>query len=158
MSITEQGLSSVEAARRLATYGPNEPAPVRRLSPVVQLFRLFANPLVVILLVASAIAASLGQQVDALIIVTMVVLGVSINFWQSYRSQQAADRLRASVNPTATVLRDAKWLEIPLRNVVPGDVFRLSAGDLVPADAKLLESRDTSVPQSMMSGGSLAAC
>ena len=79
---------------------------MRRLSAVVQLFRLFANPLVIILLVASAIAASLGQQFDALIIVTMVALGVAINFWQSYRSQQAAERLRSSVIPTATALRD----------------------------------------------------
>src|SRR5450759_407644 len=157
MSSTEQGLSRVEAARRLATYGPNEPAPVRRLSAVVQLFHLFANPLVVILLVASAIAGSLGQQLDALIIVTMVVLGVSINFWQSYRSQQAAERLRSSVIPTATVLRDGAWVETPLRNVVPGDVFRLSAGDLVPADARLLESRDLSVQQSMLTGESLPA-
>jgi P-type Mg2+ transporter len=157
MPSAEQGLSRGEAARRLATYGPNEPAPVRRLSAVVQLFHLFANPLVVILLVASAIAGSLGQQVDALIIVTMVVLGVSINFWQSYRSQQAAERLRSSVIPTATVLRDGAWLETPVRNVVPGDVFRLSAGDLVPADARLLESRNLSVQQSMLTGESLPA-
>src|SRR5712691_11174251 len=129
MPSAEEGLSGGEAARRLAVYGPNEPAPVRRLSAIVQLFHLFSNPLVIILLVASAIAGSVGQQVDALIIVTMVVLGVGINFWQSYRSQQAADRLRASVNPTTTVLRDKAWLETPLRNVVPGDVFRLSAGD-----------------------------
>ena len=87
----------------------------------------------------------------------MVVLGVAINFWQSYRSQQAADRLRASVTPTATVLRDGAWQETPLRNVVPGDVFRLSAGDLVPADARLLESRDLSVQQSMLTGESLPA-
>ena len=106
MASAEEGLTSAEAARRLAVYGPNEAAPVRRLSAVVQLFRLFANPLVIILLVASAIAASLGQQFDALIIVTMVALGVAINFWQSYRSQQAAERLRSSVIPTATALRD----------------------------------------------------
>ena len=122
MSDPEQGLSGAEAARRLAEYGPNEPAPVRRLSAVVQLLHLFANPLVIILLVASAIAGTLGQAVDAVIIVTMVVLGVAINFWQSYRSQQAADQLRASVSPTATVLRDGAWQETPLRNVVPGDV------------------------------------
>src|SRR5579864_9262703 len=128
----EPGLTSAEAARRFAVYGPNEPAPVRRLSAVVQLFHLFANPLVIILLAASAIAGSLGQHVDALIIVTMVVLGVTINFWQSYRSQQAAERLRLSVIPTARVLRDGAWLETPVRNVVAGDVFRLSAGDLVP--------------------------
>jgi Mg2+-importing ATPase len=157
MSSPEPGLSGAEAARRLAEYGPNEPAPVHRLSAIVQLLHLFANPLVIILLVASAISASLGQQVDALIIVTMVMLGVAINFWQSYRSQQAADRLRASVNPTATVLRDGTWQETPLRNVVPGDAFRLSAGDLVPADARLIASRDLSVQQSMLTGESLPA-
>src|SRR5579871_1294970 len=157
MPSSDEGLSAAEAARRLAQYGPNEAAPVRRLSAVVQLFHLFANPLVTILLVASAVAASLGQKVDALIIVTMVALGVAINFWQSYRSQQAADQLRSSVVPTATVRRDGAWLETPLRNVVPGDVFRLSAGDLVPADGRLLESRDLSVQQSMLTGESLPA-
>jgi len=157
MSGPEHGLTGTEAARRFVEYGPNEPAPVRRLSALVQLLRLFANPLVIILLVASAIAGSLGQVVDALIIVTMVVLGVAINFWQSYRSQQAAERLRSSVVPTATVERDGAWIEIPVRNVVPGDVFRLSAGDLVPADASLLESRDLSVQQSMLTGESLPA-
>ena len=110
MSSAEQGLSSAEAARRLIAYGPNEPAPVHRISPAIQVFRLFANPLVIILLVASVIAGSLGQHVDALIIVTMVVLGVSVNFWQSFRSQQAAERLRSSVIPTATVRRDGAWL------------------------------------------------
>jgi len=94
-SRAEEGLSAVEAARRLTTYGPNEAAPVARFSAVVQLFHLFANPLVVILLVASGITAALGQHVDALIIVTMVALGVAINFWQSYQSQQAVERLRA---------------------------------------------------------------
>ncbi len=154
---TPFGLTGAEAAHRLAVYGPNEPAPVRRLSVVVQLLQLFANPLVIILLVASAISGVLRQRVDALIIVTMVVLGVVINFWQSYRSQQAAERLRSSVTPTATVLRDGTWVETPMRNVVPGDVFRLAAGDLVPADAQLLESRDLSVQQSMLTGESFPA-
>ena len=153
----ETGLSAAEAARRLAEYGPNEPVTVQRLSAVAQLLHLFANPLVIILLVASVIAASLGQRVDALIIVTMVALGVVINFWQSYRAQHAAERLRASVRPTATVRRDGTWLDVPLRSVVPGDVFRLSAGDLVPADARLVESRDLSIQQSMLTGESLPA-
>jgi P-type Mg2+ transporter len=153
----EAGLTGVEAARRLTVYGPNEPVPVRRLSVVVQLLHLFSNPLVIILLVASVIAGALGQHVDALIIVTMVMLGVAINFWQSYRSQQAAERLRVSVRPTATVRRDGAWIEAPLRTIVPGDVVRLSAGDLVPADARLLESRNLSVQQSMLTGESLPA-
>jgi P-type Mg2+ transporter len=144
------GLTGEDAARRLAADGPNEPVPVTRFSALTQLLRLFANPLVVILLVASVISASLGQRVDASIIVTMVLLGVAIDFWQSYRSQEAADRLRSSVTPTATVMRDGAWKEIPLRDVVAGDVIRLSAGDLVPADSCLLESRDLSVQQSML--------
>jgi Mg2+-importing ATPase len=149
------GLTSADAAQRLAQYGPNEPVSVRRLSAIVELFHLFANPLVVILLVASAISASLGQRTDALIIITIVLLGIAINFWQTYRSQQAAGRLRASVAPTATVERDGQWQEIALRTVVPGDLIRLSAGDLVPADARLIEARDLSVQQAMLTGESL---
>ena len=120
-----------------------------------QLLRLFVNPLVVILLVASTISALLGQVTDAAIIVTMVLLGVGINFWQSYQSQQAAEALRSMVTPTATVCRDGEWQEIPIRSVVPGDLIRLSAGDLVPADSRLIEARHLSVQQSMLTGESL---
>jgi Mg2+-importing ATPase len=151
------GLTTAEAERRLAEDGPNEPVPVRRLSAVGQFFRLFANPLVIILLVASAISASLGQQLDASIIAIIVLTSIAIDFWQSFQSQRAANRLRSSVMPTATALRDGGWREIPFRTVVPGDVLRLSAGDLVPADGRLLESRDLSVQQSMLTGESLPA-
>ncbi len=153
--MTNQGLTSTEAARRLAKFGPNEPVVVRHFSTVLQLLRLFANPLVVILFVASAISALLGQVTDATIIVTIVLLSVGINFWQSYRSQQAAEALRSMVTPTATVCRDGTWREIPVRSVVPGDLIRLSAGDLVPADSRLIEARHLSVQQSMLTGESL---
>ncbi|HUK34956.1 MAG TPA: magnesium-translocating P-type ATPase [Vicinamibacterales bacterium] len=151
------GLTSSEAAARLAEVGPNEPVRVRRLSSVLQLIRLFLNPLVIILLVASGMSALLGQVSDAVIIISMVLLGVGINFWQSYRSQQAAERLRAMVTPTATVCRDGQWQELPISGIVPGDLIRLSAGDLVPADARLIESHDLSVQQSMLTGESLPA-
>ena len=151
------GLTAAEAARRLVEVGPNEPSPARRLSALVEFGRLFANPLVLILLAASAISAWLGEDVDAGIIVTIILLSVSVSFWQSYRSQQAADRLRASVAPTATVCRDGAWQDVPMRDVVPGDVIRLSAGVLVPADARLREARDLAVLQSMLTGESLPA-
>src|SRR5581483_10847566 len=112
-----RGLTTAEAARQLEQWGPNEPVPIRRRSAVGQFLRLFANPLVAILLVASVISALLGQAVDAVIIITIVVLGVTINFWQTYRSQQAAERLRSMVAPTATVLRDDAWREVPVREV-----------------------------------------
>ncbi len=151
----ELGLSSEEAARRLAQFGPNEPVRVRRFSAVSQLLRLFANPLVLILLVAALVSSLLGQHADAGIIVTIVVLGVGLNFVQTFRSNRAAEALNASVMPTATVLRDEHWQETPIRAVVPGDVFRLSAGDLVPADGELVESRDLAVQQAALTGESL---
>ena len=141
------GLTSSQAAQRLAEFGPNEPVRVRRFSALAQLAQLFANPLVIILLVASAISAAVGQKTDASIIFSIVTIGIAINFWQTYRSEQAADRLRSSVAPTATIQRDGEWQEIPLRAVVPGDLIHLSAGDLVPADARLVETRDLSVQQ-----------
>jgi Mg2+-importing ATPase len=153
----DAGLSGDEAARRLLEYGPNEPVVRQRFSAVVQLAQLFANPLVIILLVASAISAFIGEDSDALIIATLVLLGVATSFWHSYRSGRAVDRLRSSVMPTATVRRDGAWQEIALRDVVPGDVFQLAAGNLVPADARLLASRDLFVQQSMLTGESLPA-
>jgi Mg2+-importing ATPase len=151
-ALADSGLTSVEAARRLEQFGPNEPVRVRRLSAIRQFLQLFATPLVAILLVAAIISATLGERTDAVIIVTIVVLGVGLNFWQTYRSGLAAEKLKASVMPTATVLRDGEWKELPVRVVVPGDVFRLSAGDLIPADGRIVESRDLSVQQSALTG------
>jgi Mg2+-importing ATPase len=151
------GLTSVEAKSRLAQFGPNEPAASRRTATVFQLLLLFANPLAIILLVASAIAAALGEVINASIIVLMVLLSVALNFIQTFRSQRAVDRIRKEVAPTATVLRDGKWIEIPRREVVPGDVIKLAAGDLVPADADLIQARDLHVQQAALTGESLPA-
>jgi Mg2+-importing ATPase len=93
--------------------------------------------------------------VNATLIAGMVLLSVSLNFVQTYRSQRAAQRLREGVAPRATVLRDGVWSEIPRREVVVGDVIRLAAGDLVPADARLLEGRDLHVQQAALTGESL---
>ncbi len=151
------GLSSAEAARLLDKFGPNEPAPRRARSALAQFFSLFLNPLVLILLIASAVSGFLGEHTEAGLIVAIVFLGVVINFVQTWRSQQAADRLREQVAPTASVMRDGEWRELPRRQLVPGDLIRLSAGDLVPADAVLLSSRDLYVQQAALTGESVAA-
>ncbi len=151
------GLTSSDAEELLERYGPNEPAPSKRRHPLVQLLGLFANPLVVILLIAAVISGFLGDAANAAIIVAVVLLGVSINFAQSFRSQRAAERLSDRVAPTATVLRDGSWSELPRRGVVPGDVVRLSAGDLVPADARLLTARDLHVQEAALTGESMPA-
>ena len=149
------GLTQVEAKRRLQQYGVNEPAPVKRSAPLVQVLLLFANPLAIILLTASVISAGLGEVVNASIIVTMVLLSVALNFIQTYRSQKAVDSIRKEVAPTALVLRDREWKEILRREIVPGDVIKLAAGDLVPADADLLETRDLHVQQAALTGESM---
>lgn len=149
------GLTSQEAETRLQQFGPNDPAPPRRSSAVLNLLRLFLNPLVLILLIAAILSAFLGEAADAGIIIAIVLLSVVIDFAQTYRSQRAVEQLRERVAPTATVLRDGQWQEIHRRDVVPGDVVRLSAGDLVPADARLLISRDLYVQQAALTGESL---
>jgi P-type Mg2+ transporter len=150
-----RGLTSEEARRRLSEYGPNDPAPVRRGATALELLFLFLNPLVILLLIASVVSAILGQRVDAAIIIVIVLVSVAINFLQTYRSRRAMEKLREHVTLTASVLRDGQWTEIGRREVVPGDVVRLSAGDLVPADGRLLEARDLFVQQAALTGESM---
>jgi Mg2+-importing ATPase len=149
------GLTSQEAEARLDRFGPNDPAPPKRHSAVLDFLRLFLNPLVLILLIAAAISVFLGEAADAAIIAVIVLLSTALDFTQNYQSQRAVERLRQQVAPTATVLRDGKCQEIRRSDVVPGDVVRLSAGDLVPADARLLESRDLFILQASLTGESL---
>ena len=150
-----KGLTKGEADRLLTQFGPNEPSPPRRIAPLVQLLFLLANPLAVILLVASAISAALGEVINASIIITMVLFSVALNFIQTYRSQKAVDSIRKEAAPTASVMRDDTWTEIPRRDLVPGDVIRLAAGDMVPGDAELLQTRDLHVQQAALTGESL---
>lgn len=149
------GLTAAEADRRLAEAGPNEIVTSRRIGPIVEIILLFANPLVIILLLASAISFAVGEWINASIIVLMVFLSVILNFVQTSRSRNAAARLRQEVSLTATVLRDGKWGEILRREVVPGDVISLSAGDLVPADSRIVECSSFHVQESALTGESL---
>jgi Mg2+-importing ATPase len=152
---TPTGLSSREAAERLAQYGPNDPAASKPRTALTELLLLFLNPLVIILLVASLVSFALRNTGDALIIALLVLLGVSINFIQTYKSHRAVEKLRERVTPTATVLRDGTWQEIKRREIVPGDIIRVSAGDLIPADARLIESSHLYVQQAALTGESL---
>lgn len=152
---SSKGLSAQEAQERLALNGSNEPARSRRFATLRQLLSFLVNPLVIILLTASVISAVLGEQLNAAIIALLVLLSVAINFIQTYRSQRAAEQLRAQVAPTSTVLRDGEWIQLQRRDLVPGDVIELSAGDLVPADARLIQARDLHVQQAALTGESL---
>jgi Mg2+-importing ATPase len=152
---SEQGLTNAEASHRLNVYGPNDTTGLKRTLPAVAFLRLFLNPLVAILLVASIVSALLGDWLNASIILVIVLLSTILNFVQTSRSQNAVEKLRTSVAPTATLLRDGLWRELPRREVVPGDVVRLAAGDLIPADARLIQATDLHVQQAALTGESL---
>src|SRR5271157_424629 len=134
------GLTPQEAAARLDQFGPNEPTATQHHSFLSDFLHAFSNPLVLILVIAAIISGFMGEAVDAGIIGIIVLLSAAIDVTQSYRSQSAMERLRDQVAPTASVLRSGEWKEIRRHDVVPGDIVRLSAGDLVPADARLLEA------------------
>ncbi len=151
----EGGLSSAEAGARLRRWGPNELAPPRRFEALREIARYIANPLVVILLLASGVSAAFGQVASSVIVALMLILSVALNFTQAYRSQQAAQRLRVQVGQTASVLRDGAPRELAIREIVPGDVIQLKAGDLVPADCRLLSTRDLFVNEAALTGESL---
>ncbi|HEX8995832.1 MAG TPA: magnesium-translocating P-type ATPase [Ktedonobacterales bacterium] len=149
------GLTSAEAAAQLARFGHNELTTQQRFALGRQILKYLTNPLVLILLAASILTAALGEVTNAVIIFIIVALSVGIDTFQTARSQSAADALRRSVALKATVLRDGEWKEVERRDVVPGDVIRLSAGDLVPADATLVESHDVYMQEAALTGESL---
>jgi P-type Mg2+ transporter len=151
------GLTSAEAARRLRRDGPNELAPPPRLRLLRELVGDLANPLVLVLLLASVVSAAFGQFVGAAVTAAMIVLSVVLNFVQSSRSQQAARRLRERVGQTATVVRDGLAGTVPAREVVRGDVVHLAAGDLVAADGRLLQAKDLFLNEAALTGESLPA-
>jgi len=151
----EQGLTEAEARRRLAELGSNELSRSPRVGVLHQITSQLANPLMLILLAAAAVSGWVGHVTDALIIAGAVALSVLLDAVQTTRSMRAADRLRQGIVPTATVRRDGAWRECPRAELVPGDVVRLTAGDLVPADARLVEARDLHVQQPALTGESL---
>ena len=157
-SAPPNGLTTAEADVRLASAGPNDVGVARRDSNAVQqILVALANPLILLLLAAGAVSAALGQVVNATLIASMVLLSVSLNFVQTFRSQRAVESLRRGVAPTAMALRDGSWSRIPRRNLVVEDRVRLAAGDLVPADATLLLAKDLHVQEAALTGESLPA-
>ena len=124
LDTTSQGLSTQEAERRLREFGPNSLVRERRFAVLLQFLRFFANPLVIILLVASAISFALGERINASIIIAMVLLSVLLNFYQEFQASHAAEELRKQVASTASVFRDGEEQELPITDLVPGDIVK----------------------------------
>jgi Mg2+-importing ATPase len=149
------GLSEAEAELRLEQHGPNEIAPGRRRDWPARLLHALVNPLVILLAALATISLVTGDARAATVMVTMIVLGVALRFVQETRADTAAAALRAMIRVTATAFRDGEHREVPLRQVVPGDVVVLSAGDMIPADVRLLTAKDLFVNQASLTGESM---
>lgn len=150
--LVSDSLSSLEAAGLLRQHGPNAIAVSHRQVLVLEFLARFRNPLVLLLLAVSVIALVTGDAVSFYVISAIMILSVSLDFAQKYRAERTIEKLRESVSCTATVLRDGKAVELPLRDVVPGDVALLRAGDMVPTDGVLMEARDLFVNQAQLTG------
>ena len=151
----DEGLQPAVAAQRLAQYGLNELQAAHHVSPWEILFEQFKNVLIIILIIATALSAFLGEGVDAIAIAVIVLFAVGLGFVQEYRAERAIEALREMAAPTAAVLRNGEEEEIPAREVVPGDMIILRAGDKIPADARLVESINLQVEEAALTGESV---
>jgi len=150
-----EGLSEEEVSRRLARHGPNAVASDIRHGRLRLFLRALLSPLVLLLAVLAVLSLATGDVRAAAVMSVMIVLGVGLRFAQEARANAAAEKLRAMIRVTATVVRAGQPVEEPLARLVPGDVVHLSAGDMIPADVRILTCRDLFLTQASLTGESL---
>jgi Mg2+-importing ATPase len=149
-----KGLSEEEAVKRLEEYGYNEPARRKKRTVIFQILLKFLNPLVVVLLIIAGFSLFFGEKISALLVILMALISVFLSFFQEYRAGREAERLSEMVRATATVIRNGKAREVKIREIVPGDVIDLFAGDMVPADLRIISCKDLFINQSSLTGES----
>ncbi len=152
LETTRQGLSNAEAQHRITRYGPNLLKPQKRSTTFGLLLSQFTSPIILILLFAAGLSAFLGDPTDALIILFIVLASGLLGFWQERGAADAVAKLLAIVKIKAQVRREGKEEEIPVEEIVPGDIILLNAGDTIPGDSLLLESKDLFVDEAALTG------
>ncbi|HEY3760959.1 MAG TPA: magnesium-translocating P-type ATPase [Verrucomicrobiae bacterium] len=159
LNSTPNGLKEEEAAERLEVFGPNEVGQEKQHGWLHRLWVAVRNPLVILLAVIACItlatAGSASDYIGGGVMVGMIVLAVSLRLIQETKADNAAAKLKAMIKVTATVLRDGQPKEVPLKDLVPGDVVKLSAGDMIPGDVRLLSAKDLFIIQATLTGESL---
>ncbi|MEZ5398085.1 MAG: cation-translocating P-type ATPase [Bryobacteraceae bacterium] len=148
------GLSSSEAVARLAAHGPNEIRSAGARSPWALLAGQFSSTVVLILIAAAAVSGFLGEYVECFAIAALVILNGALGFLQEFRAERALEELRRLSGPSAQVRRDGRVRSVPASEVVPGDIVQLEAGQLVPADGRLIETANLRVQESALTGES----
>jgi magnesium-transporting ATPase (P-type) len=154
LGVEDSGLKADQVAERLEEYGPNLlPDPVK-MGPFRRFLRQFNNILIFILLAAAVFTAVLGEWIDVGVIFSVVLINAFIGFIQEGKAERAMEAIRGMLSPTATVLRDGEEQELPARDLVPGDIVLLKSGDRVPADMRVLASRNAQVEEAALTGES----
>jgi Mg2+-importing ATPase len=155
LGTSANGLSDETAAERLEVFGPNEVAQERRHGWLQRVWAASRNPLVILLTLLATVSFATGDFRAGIVMLLMVVLGVSLRFIQETKADNAAAKLKAMISVTATVVRNGQAREIPLRELAPGDVVKLSSGDMIPGDVRLMSAKDLFVIQATLTGESL---
>ncbi len=154
LKVSPQGLSSEQVAERLEVYGRNELAREHQHHALKEFLSHFKSPLVIILLVAGIISGYFGEIANTAIILSIIFISVILDYYQESKAEKAAQLLKQKVTSTATVLRDNVKQEIKLPEIVPGDLIYLSAGDIAPADSRVISAKDLFINQSSLTGES----
>ena len=152
-----RGLSGEEARNRLEEYGTNELARPGRRAAILHLIFMFVNPLVIVLLVIAGISFYFGERVSALLVSMMAVISVLLSFIQERKAGREAEKLGEMVRATATIIRDGKPRETKMKEIIPGDIVDLFAGDMIPADLRIITAKDLFINQASLTGESFPA-
>jgi Ca2+-transporting ATPase len=154
LNAKETGLSQEEAQKRLQEFGPNELKKEKGTSPIKLFVEQFADILIIILLIATGLSIYLGELIDAIVIIAIVMACAILGFVEEYRSEKALEALKKMTAPTAMVLRDGKEIKVQTSEIVPGDIILLYTGDKVPADARLVEAINLKIDEAPLTGES----
>ena len=152
METSLQGLSETEVQQRIRRYGFNRLRPHKKSDALTLLFGQFKSPIILILIFAAGLSLFLGDRIDALIILGIVLVSGFLGFWQEHSAADAVKKLLSIVQVKARVLRSGSSREIPVEEVVPGDLVFLQAGDIIPGDSRILSSKDLFVDEATLTG------
>ncbi len=150
-----RGLTAEEAATRLERHGPNRLPDAEQESALSRLLRQFRDPMIYVLIAAAVLTTVLGEWVDTIVILAVVVINAVIGFVQEGKAEDALEGIRTMLSLDAQARRDGSWRTVPAEELVPGDVVRLSAGDRVPADVRLMSASNLRVEESALTGESV---
>ena len=151
----KRGLTEEEASRRRKQFGYNELQEGEKQSALLLFFSQFKDFMVIVLLVATLISGLLGEYIDAIAIMAIVLLNGILGFYQERRAEKSLDALKELSAPTASVLRNGEWIKIPSKEIVPGDIVRFTSGDRIGADLRIVEANSLEIEESALTGESV---